>query len=252
MPEIQSDSSSEASHLSVSFASDLPGGGGLPQPVKRFGGRKALPPHQAVLLLKAGNERFVRGRPMAAAMDHQARYQLDQFQAPHTAVVGCADCPVPLETIFDAMPGDIFALRNAGNTCTHAEGSMMGSVEFCSATLGSRLIVVLGHYPCKAIEGAVRTYLDSAGTHQPEGILLELVKSVEKASEMSDPDNKNYEALAQAAVRVNVFRTVNYLLQSSKPIQNKVKRDQLEVLAALFDNKTGRVEFIGALSLQGQ
>lgn len=27
---------------------------------------------------------------------------------------------VPLETIFDAMPGDIFALRNAGNTCTHA------------------------------------------------------------------------------------------------------------------------------------
>lgn len=25
----------------------------------------------------------------------QARYQLDQFQAPHTAVVGCADCPVP-------------------------------------------------------------------------------------------------------------------------------------------------------------
>ena len=24
--------------------------------------------------------------------------------------------------IFDAMPGDIFVLRNAGNTCTHAEG----------------------------------------------------------------------------------------------------------------------------------
>lgn len=27
-----------------------------------------------------------------------------------------------METIFDALPGDIFVLRNAGNTCTHAEG----------------------------------------------------------------------------------------------------------------------------------
>lgn len=34
--------------------------------------------------------------------------------------VGSSDVQVPLETIFDAMPGDIFALRNAGNTCTHA------------------------------------------------------------------------------------------------------------------------------------
>ena len=39
-------------------------------------------------------------------------------QAPHTAIVGCADSRVPLETVFDALPGDLFVLRNAGNTCT--------------------------------------------------------------------------------------------------------------------------------------
>ena len=42
-------------------------------------------------------------------------------QAPHCAIIGCADSRAPLEAIFDAMPGDIFALRNAGNTCTHTE-----------------------------------------------------------------------------------------------------------------------------------
>lgn len=222
--------------------------------------RKALPPHQAMLLLKAGNERFIRGRPMAASMNHQARHQLEMFQAPHTAVVGCADCPVPLETIFDAMPGDIFALRNAGNTCTHAEGSMMGSVEFCCSTLGSRLIVVLGHTECRAIVGAARTYLDASSTRHTEGILLELMKSVEKAdAELGDgcgspcsscspcsPCSPSRRAkLVQAAVKVNVYRTINYLLQSSSPIQSKVKKGQLEVLGALFDNKTGRVEFMG-------
>ena len=37
-----------------------------------------------------------------------------------------------------------------------AEGSMMGSVEFCCVTLGARLVVVLGHSNCKAIEGVAR------------------------------------------------------------------------------------------------
>ena len=43
------------------------------------------------------------------------------------------------ETVFDAMPGDIFVLRNAGNTCTHAEGSILGSLEFCTAALNTKM-----------------------------------------------------------------------------------------------------------------
>ncbi|CAE7602721.1 NCE103, partial [Symbiodinium pilosum] len=53
-------------------------------------------------------------------------------QAPHTALVGCADSRAALETVFDAFPGDLFVLRNAANTCTHAEGSVLGSLEFCT------------------------------------------------------------------------------------------------------------------------
>lgn len=206
--------------------------------------RRAVPPHQAMLLLKAGNERFVRGRPMAAPIDHQARQHLDLSQGPHTAVVGCADCPVPLETIFDSMPGDIFALRNAGNACTHAEGSIMGSVEFCCTQLGSRLILVLGHSHCKAIEEATRTYLESSG-RRAQGLLLELSRSVELAASELGPRAARAAELVAAAVKVNVFRTVNYLLQSSKTIQEKVKKGHVEVLGAVFDNKTGRVEFLG-------
>ena len=63
-------------------------------------------------------------------------------QAPHTAIIGCADSRAPLETVFDAMPGDIFVLRNAGNTCTHAEGSVVGSLEFCIGALGTKILVV--------------------------------------------------------------------------------------------------------------
>ena len=55
--------------------------------------------------------------------------------------------PVPSRAC-KAMPGDIFVLRNAGNTCTHAEGSMVGSLEFCVSALKTRCILVLGHTQC--------------------------------------------------------------------------------------------------------
>ncbi|CAL1167250.1 unnamed protein product, partial [Cladocopium goreaui] len=136
-----------------------------------------LAPEEAATLLKDGNSRFVSGCPWGSKTKAAARQQLvEDGQAPHTAIIGCADSRAPIETIFDAMPGDIFVLRNAGNTCTHAEGSMIGSLEFCAEKLGSRLILVLGHTKCGAIYGATRSYLDSLaqpGKKEAAGCALE-------------------------------------------------------------------------------
>lgn len=71
------------------------------------------------LRLKEGNERFAVGAPFAKLAGVKMREALvTHGQAPHTAIMGCADSRVPLETVFDALPGDLFVLRNAGNTCT--------------------------------------------------------------------------------------------------------------------------------------
>ena len=119
-----------------------------------------MPPDEALKLLKEGNARFIKGEPTATRTNEKMRQELvDMGQAPHTAIIGCADSRAPLETIFDALPGDIFVLRNAGNTCTHAEGSMVGSLEFCTGKLGARMILVLGHTKCGAVYGATNAYL---------------------------------------------------------------------------------------------
>ena len=67
---------------------------------------------------KTGNGRFVKGECLGARTNHELRQQLvTEGQSPHTAIIGCADSRAPLEAVFDAMPGDLFVLRNAGNTC---------------------------------------------------------------------------------------------------------------------------------------
>eukprot|EP00438_Fugacium_kawagutii_P020396 Skav222022 [mRNA] locus=scaffold2914:34904:38379:+ [translate_table: standard] len=117
-----------------------------------------LNPGQAALqLMKEGNDRYCHGKPMAGKFDSEMRKALSTIgQAPHTAVVGCADSRVPLELVFDA-----------GNTVTHAKGSIIGSLEFCTAALGTRLVMVLGHTNCGAIKGATGAYLKSKKGEAP-------------------------------------------------------------------------------------
>ena len=73
----------------------------------------------------------MKGECLGAKTNHELRNQLvKEGQSPHTAVIGCADSRAPLEAVFDAMPGDLFVLRNAGNTCAADRGvstSNMGS-----------------------------------------------------------------------------------------------------------------------------
>ena len=146
----------------------------------------------ALIMLKAGNERFAAGAPLSKHSTAKQREALVAHgQAPHTAILGCADSRVPVDTVFDAMPGDLFVLRNAGNTCTHAEGSMVGSLEFCAGKLGSKLIMVMGHTQCGAIAGAAKTYLankDSKDTKSAgsalEGLLMGLADVAEQAGQL--------------------------------------------------------------------
>ena len=128
-----------------------------------------LPSKEALKLLKEGNARFTSGAAISGKITPGMRKALvNEGQAPHTAIIGCADSRAPLETVFDAMPGDIFVLRNAGNTCTHAEGSMVGSLEFCLGALKTKMVLVLGHTACGAIKGATSTYLQSKTGNAPQ------------------------------------------------------------------------------------
>ncbi|CAE7386726.1 mtcA2 [Symbiodinium natans] len=179
-------------------------------------------------------------------------------QAPMAAIVGCSDSRAPVETIFDAGPGDLFILRNAGNTCTHAEGSIVGSLEFCVGKLGSRLVVVMGHTNCGALAGAAGTYLGSKGSEETqttstalEGLLQGLTSVASQAAEEMGGKPTAAE-LASYAVKTNVFATINFLLKFSEPIRELVRSGALEIQGAVYKLETGEVEFLGRSPKQAE
>src|SRR5450432_237119 len=100
-----------------------------------------------------GNARFVAGVISVQALaSHTKRGRETDPQEPLAIVLGCSDARVPAEIVFDQGLGDLFVIRVAGNIVAP---SQVGSVEFAAERFGTRLVVVMGHAQCGAIDAAI-------------------------------------------------------------------------------------------------
>jgi carbonic anhydrase len=100
--------------------------------------------------LRTGNERFAEGRQRPHSTPAERR-QFVEGQQPWAVIVGCSDSRVPVETVFDVGPGELFVVRSAGHVISDAG---YASVRFAVEQLGARLVVVLGHEDCGAVAAA--------------------------------------------------------------------------------------------------
>src|ERR1700689_2599378 len=101
-------------------------------------------------LLREGNRRFVSEAPSRDAVESRARrLGLATGPEPFAGILGCSYSRVPVEIVFDQGLGDLFVIRVAGNIVAP---SLIGSVEFAAEQFHTRLVVVLGHTGCGAIE----------------------------------------------------------------------------------------------------
>lgn len=102
--------------------------------------------------LKQGNERFAEGASLHRFAAEERAAVLDG-QQPWAVIVGCSDSRVPVEAVFDVGVGELFVVRTAGHVLNEAG---MASVRFAVEVLGSRLVVVLGHEDCGAVNAALK------------------------------------------------------------------------------------------------
>ena len=97
--------------------------------------------------LLAGNRRY-RESSDAALRERTAVHG----QHPRAIVVACSDARVIPEEIFDAVLGELFVIRVAGNVL---DNHQLGSIEYAAAHLGCPLVIVLGHTRCGAVGAAL-------------------------------------------------------------------------------------------------
>jgi carbonic anhydrase len=200
-----------------------------------------IPARDALTLLREGNRRFVSGASSRDTFESRARrIELTAGQEPFAAILGCSDSRVPVEIVFDQGLGDLFVIRVAGNIVAP---SQIGSVEFAAEQFGSRLVVVLGHSQCGAIETTIEQ-LRRPVENQSRNLhsIVDLVRPAIQGLLATDLKH-DHAALVRAAVRANIRASVRRLRHGSDIIENLIQNAGLMVVGAEYSLQTGVVDF---------
>lgn len=192
--------------------------------------------------LKQGNQRFVTGEGVREiGVDHAQRMAQVVDQNPFAIVLGCSDSRVPAELVFDQGVGDLFVIRVAGNIVMP---SQIGSVEFAAEKFGTKLVVVLGHSHCGAILATLEELEQPTASRSPNlrRIVDAIRPAVEDLFQVSQGDHR--EDLVQAAVRANIYASVDQLRHGSEILENLIREERLQIVGADYSLETGIVEFL--------
>lgn len=196
---------------------------------------------EALARLQAGNQRFVaNAQDVRVGTDPARRHELVAGQAPLAIILGCSDSRVPAEIVFDQGLGDLFVIRVAGNIVAP---SQIGSVEFAAQEFGTRLVVVLGHSLCGAIQATIKALKHPPAAPMPnlDSIVNRIRPAV--AGLLETELGEDHDRLVNHAVRANIRASANQLRHGSRLLEQLIAEDGLRVVGAEYALETGRVEF---------
>lgn len=209
--------------------------------------QSSLNPERVLQVFKEGNERFREGRQLTRDVGRLVD-ATSAGQFPMAVVLSCIDSRTPAELIFDLGLGDIFSVRIAGNI---ARDKVLGSMEYATAVAGAKLILVMGHTSCGAVNAAVdllathTTAAEATGCVNLDGLISEIQLSVDPAT-LKQPDQwqpGEKAAYANEVSRRNVLRTMRMIRQRSTTIDALIRDGKVAIVGALYDISTGQVSF---------
>jgi carbonic anhydrase len=188
-------------------------------------------PGDALQRLKAGNQRFVAGKLQHPNQSPKRRTELATGQRPFAIVLGCADSRTSPEVLFDQGLGDLFVVRVAGNVI---DDHALASIEYAVEHLGARLIVVLGHQRCGAVQAAKETLDSKAEAPAHINSLVTAIRPAVEATRGAD---------VESTIKANIENVVQSLRSSEPVLKKEVESGAVTVLGGYYNLDTGAVSF---------
>ena len=192
-------------------------------------------PEQALDILKEGNKRFVNNIKAHRNLLQQVN-ETSSGQFPFAAILSCIDSRTSAELIFDQGLGDILSIRIAGNILNE---DILGSMELACKIAGSKLIVVLGHTKCGAIEGACNNIVLGNIT----ALLNKIKPAIELETETVKDRNGNNQSFLLNVTEKNVLITVQKVKEQSNILNEMEQAKQIKIVGGLHNIDTGQVIF---------
>lgn len=187
---------------------------------------------EALKKLKQGNKRFVKLHQKHPDENAKRRKEMLNGQHPFVIILSCSDSRVPPELIFDQGLGDIFEIRNAGNVLND---HVIGSIEYAVMHCGVKLIVIMGHQDCGAINATL------SGVSETKYIKA-LEDSIQPAVEKCILEN--LEVNSDNVVKAHVMQDIEELMEQDHELVEYMKKHKVKIVPAYYHLDSGKVEFL--------
>ncbi|HTA63240.1 MAG TPA: carbonic anhydrase family protein [Bacteroidia bacterium] len=197
--------------------------------------QNSITPLKAIDLLKEGNSRFVNNLKINRNLLQQANETSDG-QNPFAVILSCIDSRTSAELIFDQGLGDIFSIRIAGNILNE---DILGSMEFGCKIAAAKIIVVLGHTRCGAVQGAC----DHIELGNITSLLTKIRPAVEDETTTKENRNSTNEEFVEKVAAINVKRTVKAVTERSLILKEMIEDGSIGIVGGIYDISTGIVTF---------
>lgn len=188
-------------------------------------------PEQALQRLLDGNARYVAGHVEHPNQSVARRVEVASGQSPFAVIVTCSDSRVAPEFYFDQGLGDLFVVRDAGNTLND---HVIGSIEYAVEHLHASIVLVVGHEKCGAVSAAV------AGG-RAEGRIATIIEAIRPA--LRETRNQAGDK-TDNAIRGHARRGAQTLAVTDPIISQAVRSGEIKIFAARYDLASGRVELL--------
>ena len=196
---------------------------------------------KALASLKQGNQRFLDAISSESPLNIPLSSLPSQSsQSPHTIIVSCSDSRVAPELVFACGLGELFVVRVAGNIITP---SQLGSIEFACQSFGTRLVVILGHSNCGAIEASVSAMrANHDKSNQDKQNIDVVIEEINLAIDalLSHGEDLHSDEFCAHVEEANVKQVSENIISRSQILQSM---NDLKVVGAKYSLATGEVEF---------
>ncbi len=171
------------------------------------------------------------------------RQLAEEGQKPEALVIACCDSRAAPEVIFNAIPGQIFVVRNVANLVPpyKPDGefhSTSAALEFAVQALRVKDIVVLGHGRCGGIQAALDPSSEPLSPGDFIGRWMELLGPAAEAVSTNQwmTDAERQAALERISIRHSIAN-----LKTFPCIDILYRRGKLNLHGAWFDISLGEL-----------
>jgi carbonic anhydrase/SulP family sulfate permease len=210
--------------------------------------QQRLTPADVLAWMKSGNERFRSGNRLQRDLTFQIN-ATTTGQYPLAVILGCIDSRAPAEMVFDVGLGELFSTRIAGNVVRE---KVLGSLEYACAVAGAKLILVMGHTRCGAVQTAVQLAVrgdqscEQLGCDHLNLIIQEIQKSID--SQILEGWDQHAPLVQQSIVdevaRRNALNSVQWIYRESATLRRMADEGKIAIVGALYHIENGVIDFL--------